>query len=237
MQQPGAYQQGFAPAYQPGFASVLQPGMIPPGFDKTAPDRRAWEGFSYLDDVARCHGWILNQLARVFHERNKALKVCIPSSCFAVFLVILSTIYVMDVTSAGVDGATLRNCKVLFTRTEKVGGGGGGAVSPKYRPYVDVSVLQTRDKWAATRFRDPGDYEVDVKDASQYLMGFCVGCTVPCYQFEDGAVQLDESDYVSAWSYIIMAILLMSSLVCCCMWLASGTFACCSPLITVTLQV
>jgi len=231
----GIYQPG-GPGYTTsGYAPPLQPGMLPPGFSEKPVDRkRLWDQFSYLDDVARLHGWVLAQLARVFQERNKALRVCIPTAAVAVFLGIIAVVMVFDVSSGDVD-ATLRQCKVLKIQAAEVRK--DGATVPKYRPTVHVTVYgQGTDERILTRFRDAEVYEVKLEEADKYLEKYCIDCDVPCYEFDDGAFQLDENEYYSVWSYIIMAILLLSATICCCIWLASGTFACCSPLITVTVQ-
>jgi len=221
---------------QPGVMAMgYAPGTIAPkpGDRSSSSKSRVWENFSYLDDCARAQGWVLSQLARVFHERNNALKVCIPSGAFAVFFVIFSLIMVVDIVQGDVD-ATLQQCKVA--RTQLVDVPRDGATTPKYRPTVYANVVGRPGERAITRFKDPGDYEVEREEAEEYLHKFCIGCEVPCYEFDDGEFQLDSSEYHSVWNYVIMVILCASAFVCCCIWLASGTFACCSPLITVTLQ-
>lgn len=223
----------FSGVAQPYATAGYAPGMLPPGYKEEKDKKRLWEHFSYLDDIARCHGWILSQLARVFHERNRALKICIPSSAFAVFFVIVSTMMVLDVTSGEVDAA-LRQCRVQATHAEQVR---EGNMARRFRPTVHVNIHGRSGEHALTRFRNADDFEVETEEeAWQYLSKFSIGSDIPCYEFDDGAFQLDEAEYTSPWLYIIMTILLMSAAVCCCIWVASGTFACCSPLITVTVQ-
>lgn len=217
-----------------GYSPALQPGMLPAGFDRQ-PSKRNFLQFSYMDDFARCHGWMLSQLARVYHERNNALKVCIPSAAFAVFFVVIAIVMVVNVAIADVD-ATALQCQVLEIKLNEIGRDGGGATARVYRPTLHVSVAGKVDEHVVTRYREPGDFEVGSEEGRRYLSQFCVGCIVPCYQFDDGALQLDSAEYTSIWSYVIMVIFLLSAFVCCCLWLTSGTFACCSPLITVTLQ-
>lgn len=229
-------QMGYPQMNQQGYmATGYAPSTMPPGFPEPQfhKKKQHWEQFSYLDDGARLQGWVLDQLARVFHERNKALKICIPTAAFAAFFVIISVVMLLDSTSGEVD-ATLRTCKVLITRVVEMK---GGQTSRRYRPTVHVSVAGRNGEKAATRFRNAGDWEVSTeKEAWAYLNTFCNLCDVPCYEFDDGAIQLDSAEYTSVWSYIILIIFLLSAFICCCFWVASGTFACCSPLVTVTIQ-
>jgi len=222
----------FAGVYQPngmqmqmGYPSGMQ---LPPV--RASSGRSLWEYHSYSDDIARFHGWVMSQLGRVFHERGRALKICIPSAAFAVFFIIISTVMVYDLESGNAD-AELRECTVLLTRSAKVPG-----APSLVRPTVHAVVVGETAERVVTRFREPADFQVEPEESRQYLTRYCTGCNIPCYQFKDGAVQLDDAEYTSFWNYVIMVILLLSAFICCCVWLSSGTFACCSPLITVTLQ-
>lgn len=223
--QPGSMAMGYAPG--------LQPGMLPSGF-AAQPSSQKVKISGYLDDASHLQGWVLGQLSRVFHERDRALKVCIPSAALAAFFVIIAVVTVMD-TVADVD-AMQRQCKVLTTRAVKVLDSAGGATTPRYQPTVHVVVVGQSGEREATRYHNADDWEVKREQAEEYLGAFCIGCIVPCYEFDDGRIQLDEAPYVSIPSYIIMVIMLLSAIICSCIWLASGTFACCSPLITVTVQ-
>lgn len=225
---------GFPPqhAMQMGYPPGMQQGFYTGQSAPSSHGKRLGSKYSYFDDLARVQQWVLSKLGRVFHERGKALKVCIPSAGFAAFFAIIGIVLLIDSDSASTS-ATLQTCKVLLTRNVEVKV--GNAV--RYRPTVHVAVVGEPLEQVVTRFRDPSQWQVELEEALDYLQHFCIGCHVPCYQFSDGAIQLDDSDYTSIWSYIIMIVLLLMAFICCCLWLASGTFACCSPLVTVTLAM
>merc|ERR1740117_1443391 len=212
---------GFQQPGQPQIMGSVPPmaqSYYPPGFAAGEPvtKKRLWEQYSYMDDFSRGQGWVLNQLARVFHERSRALQVCIPSAPIAAFLVIFAIISVMNIAESQVE-ATLQQCKVLHTRIAVLK---EDKLSPRYRPTLHVQVKGQAGERQVTRFRDPADWEPDREAAQKYLNGFCVGCNIPCYQFEDGSLHLDEADYASIWDYVIMVVLLLSAFVCCCIWMA-----------------
>lgn len=226
----GSFAGFYQPNMQMGYPPGMQPGGLPyPGVEKPGKRGSLWEQHSYLDDIARFQAWVLSKLERVFHERGKALKICVPSAAFAVFFIIIAVWMVHEVTSDNAD-ATRRECRVLLTRSVKLPN------APVYRPTVHCIIIGETKERVVTRFRDPAEFEVNLEKSQEYLDRYCDGCNLPCYQFDDGVVQLDAASYTSVWSYIIVAILVLSAVVCCCSWVSSGVFACCSPLITVTLQ-
>jgi hypothetical protein len=251
--QPMGGQMGYPQMYPDGsFAGIQQqqpyvtagyaPGNPPPGGldpEKDTDRRKVWGQYSYLDDIARFHGWVLHQLARVFHERNKALKVCVPSAAFAMFFVIVSLVMLVDVTAAEIDGKP-QQCTVAYKLANPVRD--TSQTAQRFQPTVvcnvpDKAVPGRTEERGITRFRNADDYEVgSEEEAMEYLDQFCINCQIDFYEFEDGSLQLDECEYVSPWRYILLILLLLSAFICCCIWTASGTFACCSPLITVTVQ-
>lgn len=225
----GIYQQN-AMQQQMGYPVGMHMGALPPAVLQQPSSKRLWDEQSYVDDLKHVHALMLSQLARVFHERGNALKICIPSAAFAVFFIIISIVMVIELEAGSAD-AKLQECTVLLTRSAKV------PASPSlFRPTVHAIVVGETAERVVTRFRDPADFQVELEESKQYLRQYCTGCTLPCYQFSDGAVQLDDGQYMSVWNYVIVVILILSAFICCCVWLSSGTFACCSPLITVTLQ-
>lgn len=159
---------------------------------------------------------------RVFHERATALKVCVPTAAFAVFFLILAIVLILNATSD--DALTPRDCQVLRKDAYEAPGNPG-----KYQATVHVALVGQFSSQQITRYRNPADWEVELTDAQQYVSRFQVGSVVTCYQFEDGALQLDESEYTSAWVYVIVVVALLSACLCCCVWLSSAVFACCSP--------
>lgn len=211
--------------------AMMQPGYWgPQPLQQTLPvagkpiSRKNLLHFSYLEDIAYANGKALSCCDSIFHERGRAVKVCIPTAAFTVFFAVIS-VWMLASTISSSSETTLRQCKVLLKQNVKVLSG----QATRYRPTLHVHFVGETRELIVTRFRDPADFEVEFEEASRYLSRFGVGNTIDCFEFDDGVIQLDDRDYISIWGYIIVATLCSFSVLCYCVWMTSGFYACCSP--------
>jgi hypothetical protein len=208
------------------YAPPVQAVMMPPTSGQSVASRKLLE-FSYVDDLATCTGKVLATMAKVFHNRNTALKVCVPTAGLAVGSVIVAIWLLVSVINGSAD-ARRRECVVLVTRSVEIKG-----QAERYHPTVHVrfaDVANAREQ-IIFRFVKPEEYVVDLEESQRYLRRFPVGTTVPCYELRNGALQLDEGSYTDPWLYVIVVVMFSLASLCCCVWMASGFFACCSPVI------
>lgn len=222
MMQPGAFAQPLAVPQQ-GYWEGQPLQQTLPVSGKAVSSKNALH-FSYLEDLAYANGKALRCCDSIFHERSRALKVCIPSAALTVFFAVFSIWMLTSTVTSGSD-TTLRQCKVLVKKNVKVARG----QAARYRPTLHVHFVGEANERVVTRFREPADYEVKFEEANAYLSRFSIGSTIDCYEFDDGKVQLDDRDYISIWGYIIVATLCSFSALCYCVWVTSGFYACCSP--------
>lgn len=126
--------------------------------------------------------------------------------------------------AATADALTPRDCQVLQKRAFQVPG-----KPEKFQAIVHVALV---DELSAERqiykYRNPSDWEVELLEVQRYISRYQKGSIVKCYQFDDGELQLENTEYTSVWVYVIIVLALLFASLCCCVWLTSAVFACCS---------